>query len=270
MRIGQLARKYDATIEEIISYLKEIEPNHDSLHPNAKLDEPTSLMVINRFAPSTEIPAEDSSKADNELVIEDEVSAVEDESEVPQEELIEPIKEPEVQAPQKAEDEIIETDRLLELLESEEEPVDLDKIKLIKAPKRELDGLKVVGKIDLPEPKVKTVEESEQLEKDTAPIRNQRHHRSQLSDEEREKRRLKAKRKKEEYDARQKKRNKEREERQRKAKKKTHYEQKIQLAKSSQSKLKSPKQKQLVPPEIIDERPQPKTLMGRMWRWLNS
>ncbi|MEQ8906588.1 hypothetical protein [Ekhidna sp.] len=164
------------------------------------------------------------------------------------------------------EDEVIQTDQLLEMLESEESPMGLDKIKLIKAPKKELAGLKVLGKVNLPEPKKKTEAKNEETENS-----NQRRSRPQISDEEKEKRRLKAKQKQEAYEARQEKRRKEQEARKLKELKASHYQQKLQ-------KPEVKKQKQTVkrtsePFEHKAEpskRQEPKTWLGRWWRWMNT
>lgn len=168
------------------------------------------------------------------------------------------VEEPE---PTVSEDEIIQTDKLLELLESEEEPLDLEKIKLIKAPKRELSGLKVLGKVELPEPKKKE-------EKETEEQKSEARKRSKLSEEEREKRRLRAKQKKEAYDARQEKRKIEQEKRKQKAKKEAHYKQQLQKAQTQKSKQKVKEPEPIIPTE--PQKSKPKTWVGKFFRWLNT
>lgn len=175
--------------------------------------------------------------------------------------------------PEPAEDEVIQTDKLIELLESEEPIEGLDKIKLIKAPKRELAGLKVLGKVDLPEPKKKP--EPEEKEEDRA----ERLERQRVSEEEREKRRLRAKRKKEEYDERQERRRKAKEAKEKKARKEEHYRQK--LSKAEAQPVKRPAKKRVhVPMDVEPEAPQsqealepkqkPKSILGKFWGWLNA
>ena len=263
MRLGQLARKYDVTLQEIISYLKELEPSHDTLHHNSKLSEQTITLLAKRFdyleEPGDEI---------EQKFGEPEVVDIEQTVEVPQSDLDATSPEAEVQDPQKKVEVVIETDKLLELLESEE--VDLSKITLIKAPKKELNGLKIVGKIDLPDPKSKTAEKSEQREKEPKPDRNARHHRRQLSEEELEKRRLKAKKKKGEYQARQEKREKEKEKKQKKVLNEARYQQKLQQAKYNQLKHKDKTQSPQSSSEVKEQRPKPKTLFGKFWRWMNT
>jgi hypothetical protein len=175
------------------------------------------------------------------------------------------------------EDEVIQTDKLLEMLESEDTPANLDKIKLIKASKKELSGLKVLGKVDLPEPKKKP-QPDEQQEKEQRNNGNGRSKRPTLSDEEREKRRLKAKRKKEEFEARQEKRRKEQAEKERKRRKEAHYKRKIEQAKTETIKPKVQQQPEPAASPVASEapqkrtkdKPQPKTLLGKWWRWMNT
>ena len=282
MRLGQLARKYDVSLQEIISYLNEIDPAHDSLHHNSKLDEQIELMVVEHFDiklvapedPQNVIAEEDIKESEQipENPLEEINEEIEAELQMELDPSLPPIKIQE--SPSKTEDlprkehEVIETDKLIELLDSEETEVDLSNITLIKAPKKELDGLKVLGKIDLPEPKSKSDTISEQPEKKPKPDRYVKHDRQRLSDEERENRRLKAKKKKEDYERRQEKRRKEEEKKQKKALNKARYEQKMQQVKSSQPKQKAPSQDEL--PEVNDLPPKPETILGKVWAWLKA
>ncbi len=298
MRLGQLAKKHDIPVKEIISYLEN--ETGEKFHPNAKLYDALESKVFEHFElmPET-IPVEDKSEPaanENESDVETEIIA-DDKISVEAKTLLPATPEEEIAAldgelaqreelpsldveldknekdhkVEPAADEVIQTDRLLELLESEEPSADLDKIKLIKAPKKELSGLKVVGKVDLPAPKEKKEKHSEVItEKDLKEYRNPRKKRQPLSEEEKEKRRLKAKRKKEAYEARQEKRRKEREEQERKARKEEHYKQKLEQAKAIQQKRR-PKLETPVAPELNEKtRPEPKTLLGKFWRWMNT
>jgi len=249
MRLGQLARKYGVSKKEIIAYLKQTDPALHSLGQNSKLDEQTIALLSRQF-------------------------------ENPEELFLQPTSAP-IPIPiaigigigaeagkQRGEDEIIETDKLLELLESEESPVDLSKITLIRAPKRELDGLKVVGRIELPEPKPKPAEKKDRT-KEPGPGKDHLQPGSPLSVEEREQRRLKAKRRQQEHQARQEKKNKEKEKRQKKALNRTRYQQKLEQAKASQLKPKHhlPKAGTV---EVKELPAQPKTLLGKFWRWMTT
>ncbi|MEO9484726.1 MAG: hypothetical protein ABJG47_14805 [Ekhidna sp.] len=327
MRLGQLARKYDISVQEIISYLEE--ETGEQFHPNAKLYDALESKVYDHFdlqplseaepesdeqvevenvepevamdlpEPLTEDAAE--GVVDDEKVVdipkvidvepplpatpEEEIAMVEGELAKPEDlhvlktpEKKEAIPEtPEVTIEEKvahAEDEIIQTDKLLEMLESEDAPAELDKIKLIKAPKRELSGLKVLGKVDLPEPKKKEEKEEKEsdivTEKDLREYRNPRRKRQPLSEEEKEKRRLQAKRKKEEYEARQEKRRKEREEQAHKSRREQHYKQKLEQMKSAGVKGKAKHPDPPAPETPHDSRPEPKTMLGKFWRWMNT
>lgn len=196
----------------------------------------------------------------------DDIASVEGEIALPEESVDEKeIETPIIKKTEPAEDEIIQTDKLLELLESEESPKDLEKIKLIKAPKKELAGLKVLGKVDLPEPKKKSETKKDEESQKVNQGRNK-----QLSSEEKEKRRLKAKQKQEAYEARQEKIRKEQKAKQLKELKASHYKQKIQKV--------DPKKKRQTPP-VPDKpveaptkkaKPEPKTLLGKWWHWMNT
>lgn len=178
------------------------------------------------------------------------------------------------------EDEVIDTERLMALLESEEEVPELDKIKLIKAPKKELSGLKVLGKVDLPEPKRKEVPEKNE-EKKSGNSGNKRTAKS--SDDDWEQRRLKAKAKRERNEARVARQKKEKEEKERIARNAIHYKKKLEAV---QPKKKKAKVKKQVPnpsstpvldsnstPTIqrkVKVKEQPKSVLGKMWKWLTN
>ncbi|GAB4250120.1 MAG: hypothetical protein Tsb0034_29390 [Ekhidna sp.] len=294
MRIGQLARKYDLQVQEIIDYLEE--ETGEKFHPNAKLYDTMEANVLKHFDvyPEELVPTEEDTIEDKESEVEppapkskplpetpeDDIALAEGELAYDENSLQEtPIPKPEKDVakekkPLPKEDEVIQTDKLLEMLESEEPPADLEKIKLIKAPKRALSGLKVVGKVDLPEPKKK---EEKPKEKDTVTekdLREYRHpkrkKRPPLSEEEKEKRRLKAKAKQEAYEARQEKRRKEQEAQKLKALKEAHYKQNLQKTEVKKQKQKG---KALPSSETVTkqhEKPKPKTALGKFWRWLNT
>ncbi|MEP1096401.1 MAG: hypothetical protein ABJG78_14890 [Cyclobacteriaceae bacterium] len=316
MRLGQLARKYDVSLQEVISYLNEVEPDHKELHSNSKLTEETEALISKRFellfdeesedlellieetpkeeiqeTPATELVEEEPEAP--EIMEEDEASAevgqtstgleISDAEEMvylmqdveepaPKHEVEVPVSEPEAQDQEREEAETIETDRLLELLESEEESIDLSKITLIKAPKKELDGLKVVGKIEIAEPKAEVAEKNEdqptkpKFDSEILALRQQQR------EELREQRRLIAKKKEEEHKARQEKRAKDREKKKVKAQKEAHYKSKLKQNPSKRVKPKAKNQAQQHRPstEVIDQRPKPKTLLGKFWRWLNT
>ncbi|MEP5612574.1 MAG: hypothetical protein ABJP45_10010 [Cyclobacteriaceae bacterium] len=321
MRLGQLARKYDVSLQEVISYLNELAPASSELHSNSKLDEKTETLIAKRFellfdepeeldveieeapkeiekepAPDTvsekpplhEVTLEESEVP--EVLEEDEVTVQEKqtssgletsdldemtylmqevEGPLPEKEVEEQPPVAEVQTQQREKDETIETDRLLELLESEEASVDLSKITLIKAPKKELDGLKVVGKIEIAEPKVEESEENDQPTKpkfDSETLALRQKQREEL----REQRRLIAKKKEEEQKARQEKRVRDREKKKVKAQKEAHYKSKLKQNTPKQSKQKAETPVLEPATKMVTQRPKPKTLVGKFWRWLNT
>ncbi|WP_424961020.1 hypothetical protein [Ekhidna sp.] len=282
MRLGQLARKYDIPLQEIIDYLKE--ETGEKFHANAKLYDAIETQIFKHFdlypddpvlEPEEQIeekepeqsfdqptsepmsPEEDIASVDGELAIHS----------APSEDLETSVtSEQELEAqPRPNDDEVIQTDKLLELLENEEATPDLEKVKLIKAPKKELPGLKVLGKVDLPEPKKKAEPEDQKK-------KPERTRRPQLSEEEREKRRLKAKRKKEAYEARQEKRCKEQEAHRLKELKAKHYQEKLRKAENIRQKKEVSKaeQEQSLEPLPATRKKEPKTLLGKWWRWMNT
>ncbi len=275
MRLGQLARKYGISKKEVISYLKDQDPSLHSLGHNTKLDEQSVALIASHFADpekmfidQQEQQVDEQQEQEQQLprdTAEPVVSAPEslDQATADPEDVVAPENR---ETPAKKEEVAIETDKLLEMLESEEEPVDLSKITLIKAPKKELEGLKVVGKIELPEPKKKlTKEEKEAKSEDRRKQREPR-----LSEEEREKRRLKAKKKKEAYQARQERRRKEKEKQRKKALSKVRYQQKVQQAKAIKQKQK-PVAPRPEPAAQVEQVPSPpKTALGKLWRWLTT
>ena len=133
MRLGQLARKLALRPSQIVDFLasKEIFPEEGS---NAKLSDEITQRVVLHFAPER-LRELMSAEENNEKVIPETVAAYETLSEQKEEVKL-----------------IVEEQPFIELTAEQEKP------EVIKAPKVELSGLKVLGKIDLPEPKKKTEE----------------------------------------------------------------------------------------------------------------
>ena len=278
MRLGQLARKYNVSQDEVILYLNEVQPELSPFHHNSKLSNEIEDLVTSRFSSSPEETEEATEEHSEDIATETneqkfDVVEIDHDKEIEasmQRELdptLPPIQisEPE---PDKQNENAIDTERLLELLESDEESPDLSNITHIKASKKELSGLKVVGRIELTEPRSKTAEKSEKEEKEPKPEKVNRHERQRLSDEEKEKRRLKAKEKKEQYEARQEKRRIVEEKKQKKAQNKARYQQKMQQIKASQPKQKIQKEDAL--PEVSDLPSKPTSFLGKFWQWLKA
>ncbi len=277
MRLGQLARKYNLSLPDIISYLAEVEPDNNSLHSNSKLNEQSEKLIAKKFnlfkngeEENLTNAIEDSVDASEVNLLKAETVAEEDTLAEPPDE-IEAVAESEVKKPSVEEGETIETDKLLELMESEETPENLDKFTLIKVPKKELSGLKIIGNIELPEEKAKADEQDEQPKKETKVVdENSKQRRRLVSDEELEERRLKAKKKKEEQEERTEKLRIEHKKKEEKAIREAHYQQKMRNAKPKQTKQKTKSYTEDPLVQEIEPAPKPKTAMGRFLKWLNT
>jgi len=143
MRLGQLARKLDLSPTEIITFLaeKNISATEGS---NTRITAEQVVLICQKFDPtdSRQIVANDAKKETDSVVSEDPVQ----EPEV--------ISTEEVKIPELITSSVDEAD----VVESSEEL----KTEVIKAPKVELTGLKILGKIELPQPKKKELPVEEQ------------------------------------------------------------------------------------------------------------
>lgn len=240
MRLGQLARKLDLKTDEIVSFLASrgitVEPGN-----NAKLLDEHAQLVTGYFAPGTTLSSEEMQE-----------KAAEPAASQPEAENIESVVEEE---PQQA------------LTENELPEV-------IRAPKVELAGLKVLGKIELPEKKKKDPEGTTQLDEEAkAPepeIKSSRRpeRRERRDDRNRpnrpQKNPIALQREREQQEA-QRKREAQRElEKQRK---KEYYLNRVKPG--------TPTKPARIHKEEVYEmpeppRPEPRTLWGRFMRWLNS
>ncbi|WP_323756424.1 hypothetical protein [Roseivirga sp.] len=284
MRLRQLARKLQVQPKQLIGILSknghEIEND-----PNFKLTEEQENLILS-IVPVPEAPIESkvvTPKKEAVKVVEaiEEPLEVVEEVEIPTEEVLTPevVEEapkakPKTKAPEEA--------PKVYSLEKEAQEKHKD-VELIKAPKLELEGLKILGKIDLPEPKVKEktkpVEAEETTEKPQT--RKATQNRSNPThDRKRENQRtrptaLELERRKAEKEARQKKLA---EEKRIKALKEKHYKENVQ-AKLKATAAKKKKQKSETNQAI--EQPKkatkvpvkkqaPKKGLRRLWAWLNG
>jgi hypothetical protein len=234
MRLGQLARKLSIRQSEIVDFLlqRNIQIEDGS---NTRLEDSHVVLIMKRYAPARE----------------DEVIA-ELANEKHAEELMEVVK--------------VEEQPIPELPESNEE-----KPEVIRVPKIELSGLKVVGKIELPEPKKKEEKPSDsEFTKEPIPEqkqeerpnktdrkaiqhkkeRKQRPHvnplalqREREAREAAEKRRIQAEREKE--------------------KRKQHYHNKVKSVRPGKSSKPAKVESVVTPSE-----PQPTTWWGKFLKWL--
>jgi len=145
MRLGQLARKLALRPSQIVDYLstQQIFPEEGS---NARLTDEMTERIVLHFAPQRL----------------NEIMAVEEKNSEP-EPMSEPIQEQPVIIKVAEEIAAVEAPLVSHVEVMEEKPSE-DKPEVIKAPKVELSGLKVLGKIELPEPKKKAEPVSESME----------------------------------------------------------------------------------------------------------
>lgn len=161
MRLRQLARKLDVDTEKLIQYLRvsNLPSDGDS---NAKLSEEQEKLLLEKFGPVIKEEIEEvkvTPEINSEKEKEEEVATEEKEDTELTEEIV--VEKPFETSPSLA----AESNEQTELPE------------VIRAPKIELTGLRVVGKIELPSPKKKEEEKEEQTdEKVNQPsIKRERH-----------------------------------------------------------------------------------------------
>lgn len=178
MRLGQLARKLAVIPAEIVHFLATNNIRIDE-STNTRLDSEQLMLVVNHFAPAR--------AAEFVTPVAEEISDIPEETaqviETIEPEAVEP--EPVIPMPDiQQEMAVIEDNNIIP--EAEPEP----KIEVIKAPKVELAGLKVLGKIELPEPKKKeqtvTTESAETTTTTTPSIPDAAANEKPLSDKRRE------------------------------------------------------------------------------------
>ena len=194
MRLAQIARKVKVTPNEIRQFLeKEFElqigkdPNYKLesdhieavINHNPTIEEPTVEPHLEKVAEESKEIFEDASKTEEEESAEAEKELIEDSQEENSEEVneiseIEGSEETEIISEnnestiENSPDEVIVEEAVTEEeIDFTEVPVDPD-AELIKAPKVKLDGLKILGKIELPEKEIETVPEktAEELDAD--------------------------------------------------------------------------------------------------------
>lgn len=244
MRLGQLARKLSLRPAQIVEFLAQnniqIEDNS-----NTRIDDNQTELVVNHFAPGTFLQVSES------------------------------VEEPEEAPVVETELPIVEVEAQPEISEQQPNP----ETEIIRVPKIELSGLKVLGKIELPEPKKKEVvvektEEGVEPAADTpaptpipAPERKPKNHSKKPVHQKRDRPRewknpLELQRERETREAEEKKRKTAELERERRKK---HYEEKRKAV--PPVKRAKPVKEQPVQKKRIDTRPVPKTWFGKFLRW---
>jgi hypothetical protein len=230
MRLGQLARKLEVRPAEIIEFLatKNILIEDDA---NTKVDDSHATLVFRQFAPENGPEVDTAASIPDEPIVE--VNVVDEKSSA-----------------------------LSPEIESEPE-----RIEVIKAPKVELSGLKVLGKIDLPETKKKQAEESQENSEKEQPREFNRERKSPVykKTQRSEKNPIALQREREALAA-QKKRE---EELQLKKEKRTqNYLKKVKSHQPTKAaKLHREEAEEMTAAELAES---PKTLWGKFVRWLTS
>jgi hypothetical protein len=252
MRLGQLARKLALRPSQIVDFLasKEIFPEEGS---NAKLSDEITQRIVLHFAPER---------------LRELMSVEENTDEV----IPETVEAKEALSQQKEEVKlIVEEQPLIELAAEQEKP------EVIKAPKVELSGLKVLGKIDLPEPKKKPeVPETTDSEVETNEIITAKEKKPRRSEgKEYAQRRASYQRPERNPIAEERERKAREEEEKRKAKLEREKEKRTQYY-LKRVKTGQPTKAMKIVSEPLESfaaqevRPAPKTWWGKFMRWLNT
>jgi hypothetical protein len=246
MRLGQLARKLSLRPAQLVEFLAthNIQMEESS---NARMDDTHVELIVRHYAP------------ESLTQIVEEIEEPELAEEIPQPSVIEPAT---IEAESDGEE------------KQEPEP------QVIRVQKIELSGLKVLGKIELPELRKKETEPTpteegqepatlpenppvEQVARPRNQNKKQAHQRPVRAQQRPWKNPLELKRERETREAEEKKRKAQQQE---KEKRKRHYEQKVKSV-GQPKRAKPVKQQAEVRKKPVDTRPVPKTWFGKFLRW---
>lgn len=237
MRLGQLSRKLEVTPDKIVKVLADNfrEVNN---HPNIKITEEELAFLVVHFSPAIE----------KEEIIE-EKEMVSETTETPAEESNTEVSAAVAESvPAKEVPEFIEELRPQVITLQEEFNAKKENLEAYKAEKVELEGLKVVGKIELPEPPVKKEKPKEEEKEESDEIKhlNRRPQRNGRRNSNRKPRPspIEYQRQKEERLA---KKQKEQEEKRKKELKKKHYETQVKSKLQQQARKKKKKPVEATP-----------------------
>jgi hypothetical protein len=242
MRLGQLARKLSLRPSQLVDFLAESNIITEE-GSNTRLADDHTEMIVRHFAP--ERLEEITKPATEEIILVESAPIIEEPVQIEETESQNPVA-------------------LIE--ESSEDTQPEAEPEVIRVQKIELSGLKVLGKIDLPEPKKKESKaEGETSSGEERPERKGRNPKSKQPRTERDQRTwrnpLEVQRKRE---ARELEERKKAELEREKEKKKNHYQSKV---KQVQRPKKDKAVKATVAIKKPDTRPVPKTLLGKFLRW---
>lgn len=256
MRLAQLARKLDIPKKNIINYL-DSKGISIELHGNTKVDEEHEKLVLAHFGHQENIK---DAKSKNPQPIQDKKQEAD---------LKEKTSVTEIENPKVAED----TDKGQAGDKAEEK-----KVEVIRPKKIQLQGIKVLGKIDLPEPPQKEeIEEKEHVEpEESKEVSPKKYIRKKESKKPFKSRSRKAPRRELTYEEKIKKEERERlkkelqQQKELKEKKRRHYEKKVQTKLQTEKKKK--KQQDT---KTSTERPKKEIIkhnnpLKRFWAWLNG
>ena len=285
MRLGQLARKLALSPSEIIDYLASQQLSVAE-GANTRLDENQVSVVLQRFAPAglkEDIPKIEEPKVERlpaaVVPLPEKEPVVESQTEIVAEAVNEQVEEP-----------TSETKEENGVSSEKTEDANSDKIEVIKAPKVALSGLKVLGKIELRDPKKKEVEKPAEnvaetvaenpevtttqeqpekpIESKPRPRRENRRpdqYRNDRRDDRPRKNPVALAREREAQAAEEKRR----EEEQRKKEQRTlNYQKRIKTAAPTKAARLIKEEVEYISNE--DVRPAPKTWIGKFWRWFRS
>jgi hypothetical protein len=281
MRLAQAARKLSITTEDIVDFL-EIRGIVIEKDSNTKLDEKAVKLLYKYFEIEEENNLEEVvTKVDLEPEEPEETKGInqnikepdDSEKEEPKEEL--KVSEEKEEIEDKPDESSVEekSDKksfktVNELLEEDGDNSDNDFV--IKAPKVELKGLNVVGKIELPEPKPKPQSEEKEESKikrtkRSAP-KNKENRKTSNRRQKVELSPAEIRKREEQREARK----RERIEKEKKKKRELFYKEKILKPKQIEQKNRLKKKKSKIADEPIVQKPKPKTVLGKFWCWLNT
>ena len=263
MRLAQLARKFDIPKKDILDFLSSKGVSIES-HGNTKVDEEHIKLVEQKYG----------NRLPKEGVIEGQVDTKKEKKNEREDTSISSSKAPVVEEEPK-ETPIDEEESPADSKEFTEENTQEKPIEVIRPKKVKLQGIKVVGKIDLPEPPKKQEEKdsTEPVSEEKIAPKKQTHKkinrkpkdrktkkpRRELSYEEKQKReerdRLRAERKKK---------------KELKEKKRKYYEKKVKAQKPSVSKKIKKKEKEMPAKKRQKQVVKHKNPLKRFWAWLNG
>lgn len=300
MRLTSLSRKLGVSRDEILSFLKsnKIEVSEGV---NAKISDEDAVSVIEHFGiPETkiedELPASEQKKT-HEPEPETNIKEAEEQNDSKEEEKQEGVSKdlkeesPEETGNKKGSALVKDEVPRPEEDESLEEFLERQKVDLIRAKKIKLEGVKVVGKIDLPEPKApkekaeKEVDLEEERKKEKEKEKEEKPKGLYAEYLEKKKRPYEQRRKKrrpkkvlsfeEKQQLEQKKieREKEKKQKQLKRKKELYYKENIQPKVKKKPKTKSEevsREKKHESKPVQKQAKKSKSVIGRLWGWLNG